>query len=101
MRWLTRNETMKKGVTMAVPTTTTLRSFLSNSTTSSTANINAASEFRVCDRTIETMPKMNRKMYQALLLARPNKGINRQIETRHSTAPDVPTLFEASTGTTP
>src|SRR5579872_2558088 len=66
-----------------------------------TAKINAASAFRVFERIIEARPNISSNVYQARFFALPNTGSRRHSEMIDSTAPEVPTLLEASTGITP
>src|SRR5581483_2172538 len=65
------------------------------------ANINAASAFLVFDKIIEAKPNTSSSRYQALFLARPKTGRRRHTAIIERTAPDVPTLLDASTGSTP
>src|SRR5258708_6044376 len=89
------------GATATLAHTAILRRRCDKSTISATAKMNAASEFLVLDSTMETMPKTSNSMYHARFLTSPNTGIRRQSATIASTPPEVPTLFEASTGITP
>ena len=91
----------KKGAATAPPISAIFRRRSEKSTISPAPKTKAASEFLVPDITREIMPKINRKRYQARFLARPKIGKSRHSATKANTAPEVPTLLEASTGTTP
>src|SRR3954451_17209862 len=83
------------------PQTANLRMRAEKITITRIANINAASAFLVLDKIIDARPNTSSSRYHALFLARPNTGSNRHTAIIERTAPDVPTLFEASTGSTP
>src|SRR5579872_4381176 len=90
-----------KGVIARPAQNEVLRRFGENAMITTTANKNAASAFRVFERIIEASPKTSSSTYQAFLFDFPHTGSKRHKAMIESTAPEVPTLFEASTGSTP
>src|SRR5579885_1936194 len=90
-----------KGVKASPAQNEVLRRFGENAMITRTANRNAASAFRVFERIIEASPNTSKSTYQAFFVDFPHTGRRRHSAMIESTAPDVPTLFEASTGRTP
>src|SRR5215475_8521718 len=97
-RSLKRTAKAMTGADARVIHTENFRSFGEKAVTTNNAKINAASAFLVVDRIIEARPNRSNSTYQAFFRAGPNAGSSRQSAMIESTAPEVPTLFEASTG---